>query len=974
MPVSSELDLSLPGEDRVALSAHHVLDLAESPEAWLVERGEVLVFAIERAEEGAAGRRHLLCSVGMGEIGFGSVQSHGSETMSVIMTGAGETIIRATTLEELSRWRRSEGQDGGEPRRTTLEAAVERWVARITGRLAGGAASAGMSLLPDQGHVEIPGSTAARSERGVRWAAVVSGTLSFLGVPKAVSGAGDPPMPVSWRGEVLALEESDVDVVTTPVLEHEGSLGRALGHFLDLALMALEHDIMRQDVDRARHRAAALAQGQAASESAVSSLASVLPSRRPLEVGSASGDPLVAALRLVAGVMGVELDAGAASTAEGEVDQRIRAIAEVSHCRARYATLPSRWWHADCGPLLGFLTDEGRPLALLPHRGGYELIDPGAGTKATVDEALARRIAGHGYVINRRLPLGPRRLLDVFILGLKGTKIDLIRIVVLGVIGGLASLATPAVSEVIFNSVVSQHDVRRLLGVALTLVLIAAGVALASILQGVGLVRARTRFNSSAQTALWDRMLRLPAGFFQRYTVGELVSRAESLDAVDNLLSDATIAGLLSGLFSLFNVFLMLTAGLQLAVIGVGMIVVQMSVVAFLSYRNIGLTRAQLAARNRAQAVTFQLIRGISKLRVAGAEPRAFAAWAGRFLAQRRLSYLSGRLTAANAVFGVVWPTLTTLAVVGGVVAAGRAAVSPGEYMLFTAAFTQASVALNLVAVNTGIIALCVPLLEQLRPVLEAPMEVDASREPPARLKGAIELSHVSFRYSEEGALVLDDVSLSVAPGELVALVGPSGAGKSSVLRLLLGFELPSAGTVSYDGRDLAGIDVTMVRRQIGTVIQGAQLLPGTIFSNLAGGRRITRDDAWAAAEAAGLADDIRAMPMGMETVVSEAAGTLSGGQRQRLLIARTLVSGPRILLFDEATSALDNVTQATVSESINHLGITRVVIAHRLSTIEEAQRVYVLDRGRVVQQGSVDELRHQPGLFAEMVRRQLVE
>jgi NHLM bacteriocin system ABC transporter ATP-binding protein len=974
MPDSSELDFSLPGERRVALSANQILDLAESPEAWLVERGEVLVFAVEAADGGGPGRRHLLCSIGVGEVGFGSHSHHGSRDMSVIVTGAGETLMRATTREEMSRWP-GDGEKGppGDGRATTLEAAVETWVTRITGRLAGGQAPGGVVALPERGHLRLAESASTRPERGIAWVTTAGGRLSFLGVSGVTSGPTDPPVAVSWRGSVLAASAADLEILSTEELERTGRLGDALAHFLDLALQALTADIERQDADRVRHRVAALAQSVAASEAAVSSLASVLPSRRSLE-RTTRRDTFVAAFGLVAEAIGVELDPGAVSAEEDDVDRRVSAIADLSHCRARYVTLPPRWWRADCGPVLGFLADGQRPVALVPRRGRYQLIDPSKGTSQSVDESLAARVAGYGYVINRRLLPERRRLIDVFALGLKGTGIDFSRVVALGVLGGLASLATPVVSDVIFGAVVPQNDVRRLLGVVVTLAFIAVGVAFCSILQGVGLVRARTRFNSGAQTAVWDRILRLPAGFFQRYTVGELVSRAESLDAVDNLLSDATVAGLLSGLFSLFNVFLMLAAGLLLAVIGIGMIGIQMAVVAFLSYRNIILTRGQLAAQNRAQAVTFQLIGGIAKLRVAGAEPRAFAAWATRFLAQRRVAYSSGRLTAANAVFSVVWPTLTTLAIVGGVVAAGRSAVSPGKYMLFTGAFTQASVALNLVAVNTGIIALCVPLLEQLRPVLDASVEVDASREAPAELKGEIELSHVSFRYAEEGALVLDDVSLSVAPGELVALVGPSGAGKSSILRLLLGFELPGAGTVSYDGRDLAGLDVTLVRRQIGTVIQGARLLPGTIFSNLASGRRITREEAWAAAEAAGLADDIRAMPMGMETVVSEAAGTLSGGQRQRLLIARTLVSGPRILLFDEATSALDNVTQATVSESINRLGITRVVIAHRLSTIEKAQRVYVLDRGRVVQEGSVEELRRQPGLFADMVRRQLVE
>jgi ATP-binding cassette subfamily C protein len=237
---------------------------------------------------------------------------------------------------------------------------------------------------------------------------------------------------------------------------------------------------------------------------------------------------------------------------------------------------------------------------------------------------------------------------------------------------------------------------------------------------------------------------------------------------------------------------------------------------------------------------------------------------------------------------------------------------------------------------------------------------------------GRITIDRVSFRYRKDGALILEDVNINAEPGEFIALVGGSGSGKSTIFRLLLGFETPEEGSIYYDGQDLSGLDVSAVRRQLGVVLQNGKIMSSSIFENLAGGARITLDEAWEASRMAGFADDIDAMPMGMHTVISEGGGNLSGGQRQRLLIAKALVLKPRILLFDEATSALDNRTQAIVSESLDKLQVTRIVIAHRLSTIRNAHRIYVLQAGKVVQQGSFDELAFREGLFAQLMQRQM--
>jgi ABC-type bacteriocin/lantibiotic exporter with double-glycine peptidase domain len=330
------------------------------------------------------------------------------------------------------------------------------------------------------------------------------------------------------------------------------------------------------------------------------------------------------------------------------------------------------------------------------------------------------------------------------------------------------------------------------------------------------------------------------------------------------------------------------------------------------------------------------------------------------------------RVFAGLGAFTAAWQALAialVLLVVGKVPSAN---LSTGEFVAFTTAFaTTAAAVLGL----SGVLAAAsqsVVLWERARPIVESAPEVRSGGADPGELRGAIELAHVSFRYGGEGSPVLDDVSLSAEPGEFVAIVGPSGAGKSTVFRLLLGFERPETGTISYDGQSLTELDTRVVRRQLGVVIQNARILAGSIFQNIVGAANLTIDDAWEAAHIAGIAEDIERLPMGMHTFISDAAAAFSGGQRQRLLIARAVVARPRVLLFDEATSALDNRTQAAVSAALDELQATRIVIAHRLSTIQHADRIVVLDRGRVVEQGRYDELMERDGLFTALSRRQI--
>ena len=301
-----------------------------------------------------------------------------------------------------------------------------------------------------------------------------------------------------------------------------------------------------------------------------------------------------------------------------------------------------------------------------------------------------------------------------------------------------------------------------------------------------------------------------------------------------------------------------------------------------------------------------------------------------------------------------------------------KSGVTVAEFYAFSTAYGMVNTAfLALASVAAGIADIR-PVLEVARPILEAEPEISADKHVVTKLSGSIELNNVTFRYRDDMPPVLDDLSLRIRPGQYVAVVGKTGCGKSTLMRLLLGFETPQKGAVYYDGHDLSTIDLKSLRRRIGTVMQDGKVFTGDIYSNIViCAPWLTHDDAWEAAETAGLADDIRAMPMGMNTLLSEGQGGISGGQRQRLLIARAVAPKPKILMFDEATSALDNITQKQVSDALDKMKCTRIVIAHRLSTIRQCDRILVLDQGKIAEDGTYEELIAKNGVFAELVARQ---
>jgi NHLM bacteriocin system ABC transporter ATP-binding protein len=438
-------------------------------------------------------------------------------------------------------------------------------------------------------------------------------------------------------------------------------------------------------------------------------------------------------------------------------------------------------------------------------------------------------------------------------------------------------------------------------------------------------------------------------------------------------VSDTALSSVLSAIFSIVNFALMMSYDSQLAAWAFMFTLITSIVLLALSRLQLRFERDQIKANASVSSFIIQVLMGIQKVRLMGAEDRAFSRWLNKFSDLRQYTVRAAKLGNHIQTFSSILPVLASIMFFYVVGANEDNRISVGTFVAFNAAFGGFHGALlGLVgAVSASLSA--IPIYENMKPLIEEQPEIDPQRKAAPPLDGSIYLNKVFFRYRKDGPLVLNGVDIDIKAGQFIAFVGPSGSGKSTIFRLLIGFETPEQGTVGFDGMDLNGLDLKTVRRQIGVVLQKGAILPGSIFENIVGASSLTQDDAWQAARMAGLDEDIKNMPMGMHTFLSEGGGALSGGQRQRLMIARAVVRKPRILLMDEATSALDNRTQAIVSKSLKHLNATRVVIAHRLSTVVNADKIYVVVSGSIVQSGNYDELMNEEGVFQQMSRRQIM-
>ena len=704
------------------------------------------------------------------------------------------------------------------------------------------------------------------------------------------------------------------------------------------------------------------------------------------------GIALAATLGDAFAILGVPLGARLAAPAVA-MDEPVEYAAERARVRCRRVILDGAWWREGGLPMLARVSErrgvmrEGMPddpcgtgwVVLLPRAlGGYLMLAAnraGGTVQWRVDAAIAARLAPFAHTFHRVFE--PRELgtRDVMRFAWSHDRRDLAMLGGIGLVAALIGLLTPIATSRLIDFAIPLREGALVAQVIVGLAAAGLAVVALDVLRTAATFRFESRTGVCVQAAILDRIIGAPPTFFRAFSSGDLALRMGAVNAVQRTITGSTIGSLVTSVFLAANAALLFWYSPELALASVSLI----AAAAVISIA-IGIARLKLGRRIQSLdgslgAMAFEYFAGISKLRAAAAEPRAFANWLARYGEYRTLNRASARLSNLESVLlGVLQPLAALLVFWLAwrvILRAGAEPLSTGTFVAFLAAlFALLGGVRSIVTIWMDLLQLK-PVWDRAKPILQAIPEdgaLDKARHDP---QGAIALAGVSFAYPE-GPDVLTDIDLAIAPGEFVAIVGGSGSGKSTLVRLLLGFESPARGTVRYDGLDLAALDLRHLRARLGTVLQGGRLWAGDLFTNIAGAANVEVETAWEAARVAGLADDIEAMPMGMYTLVGEGLSTLSGGQRQRVLIARALIGRPKILLLDEATSALDNNSQATVLAGLEKLAATRLVIAHRFSTIRKADRIVVLERGRIVEQGSFNELAAAGGPFAAMLARQL--
>lgn len=657
-------------------------------------------------------------------------------------------------------------------------------------------------------------------------------------------------------------------------------------------------------------------------------------------------------------------------TPEEQMDYYLRPFG-VSH---RVVNLEKGWYRNAVGPMLGTLRSDGSAVALIPGKfSGYTYLDFKTGERIKVNRKNEDLLDGEAVCFYKPLPLKSLTMIDLLKFMMEQLSVsDIVLFVGLMGAASLLGLLSPMFTKWLFGDVLASGSTQVLLALAGFMIGYSVCRLCFSAFQALINARINIKQNIAVQAAVMNRVLSLPAPFFKQYSSGELTQRAMYVQSLcSSIISSIATTGL-SSLFSLIYIGQIFAFAPAMVVpsLLITLATLILSIVTTLTQMRI--TKELMLRSSKTSGMTYSMITGIQKIKLSGAEKRMFSRWAKNYSGEASLQYnpplflkLSGTINTAISLLGTL--ILFSIAI--------KSNIDVASYYAFNSAYGMVSASFLSLAGIATLVANIKPTLEMAKPIMEAEPEMAVGKEIVTELRGAIEMEHVTFSYGDGMPNVINDLSLRISAGEYVAIVGSTGCGKSTLMRLLLGFETPQKGAIYYDRKNINSMDLKSLRRKIGAVMQDGKLFLGDIYSNIViAAPQLTLDQAWEAAEIASVADDIRAMPMGMHTIIAEGQGGISGGQRQRLMIARAIAPRPKVLMFDEATSALDNLTQRKVSEAIDGLKCTRIVIAHRLSTIRHCDRIIVLDKGNIVENGTYEELIANNGFFAELVSRQRID
>ncbi|MEK6236471.1 MAG: NHLP bacteriocin export ABC transporter permease/ATPase subunit [Planctomycetales bacterium] len=951
--------------------------ILEEGTPWRVDSGSLAIYDV-RVEDGVpAGPRRFLFACRQGDVLSGGRGLHEGAEFRFLAVALKESVLREVSLDEKV----------SDPDVTPEEiaAGMEEWIRKVSAILAEDAPLTHAERL--EKHQEttlVPGQCVKPPPQVVYWVQLEVGSVAHLGFPEFHISPEAGCVPVS--GEVFLQAKIGAKLVFKETIEVDGPRRAAgLSRLHDFCFHLLRIREQRETAAEATRLEERQRLQDLDTVDALGDLSSTLQPRKRIQ---RKDSDLMTALTVIGEAEKIEFQAPSKSEDLRRIRNPIEAVARASRIRTREVALSGKWWEHDAGALLAYLGEKKRPVALVRRRkltrlsGAYELFDPQEGKFLALTAELVDGLSPTAVSFVRPLPAdGSSSLIALVKYTMAPFALEIAILLLLAVVGSMLGMMIPIATRVIIDQAIPDSDVTMLIQFAVGLIAVTLGVSSVALAQSGLTLRLRTGGTTALQAATIDRVLRLPNKFFQRFSSGDLMNRVTMVSTISNEVSGTAVRAVLSGFMSSVNLGLCFFYSPPLAWIALATALT--AGVVSISF-GLKIRKKALDYETRSGKLfgfTVQLINGVSKLRVSGAEQRAFNTWVRRY---------SEELTLVNDIKALQdWAvlingTLSTVSLAAlfffavqllksdASTLAATPLLTMGTFLAFHTAF------LLLIRGSVGLSNTIVSIMDSLakrdllKPILEEPLENDGSKVDPGKLNGSITLTDVVFRYRPDGPMILNEVNIHASPGEFVAFVGPSGSGKSTVLKLLLGFEKAEAGMVLFDGQDLDGLDPAAVRRQIGIVLQAGTINAGSMFDAISGSDVISMEEAWEAARDSGLSEDIEQMPMGMHTVLPEGASTLSGGQKQRLLIARALATRPKLLFFDEATSALDNKTQQIVSDSVDRRNVTRVVVAHRLSTIRDADRIYVLEAGKVTQVGTYDDLVAEEGLFKRMVARQI--
>ncbi len=953
-------------------AANLPVDIGDPDFAWFIESGAVDLFLIE-SQEGVeqSAPQHVL-RAGAGRLLPGVAPHHDETSLGLIAKGLPGTVLRRLPSSRLEAIGSAE-----------LAGQVDAWLLDISAMLVRGVAHhPRMDALLESGEGPAARSGTLAARRGAVWVTgLPPGAGLFMDLIDPAESETDP----DDAGRALPLTPATWCTLTQGVhVSTASSAELAEDRLLLPALHAFNR--VAFSLERLNRRLAVVDQANQALARTISRRGDEEDARRRLfnvygllDEGTRAADSgLHDVLRVIGRHAGITFQPppGPPTAGRSSTDAVLARVLSASGVRGRKVRLGAedRWWVGDSGAMLAFRAEDDRPVALLPGViRNYREIDPAQRRKRRVTASSAGALRPEAWVFYPPLKSAAAGWRDLWAVARKGLGADLARFLATGLLGGLIMLLPAVALGLVADEVIPAGDAGLLYGISLTLVALGLARALLHVLHGMSLMRLEGRVISRMEAAFWDRLLRLPTGVLRQYPANDLAVRGMTFQNVRDAAQGVIGNGVLSVLFLSPAFLLIAWRDARLGGLTAAFGLLSLLVTGAIGLRQIGPHDRRLKAVRRLSGRLFQLINGIPQLRVDGAEGSGFAAWARGYREQKRAELELGAIEMHLRAFGAALPSLAGATVILIATMSGPDSVTAGDFIVVFVLFLLYQRAVIRLGESFSALAAAVPAWSQIRPLLAEATETRAEGEFVEELRGEIVFDRVSFRHDADGPLILDEVSIRARKGEFVAIVGESGAGKSTLLRLALGLEQPSSGSIYFDGRDLQQLDLKAVRRQIGVVPQDVQLHPQDLWDNIVGDHEgATAEDAWQAARLAALDREIAAMPMGMLTPVGAGAAVTSGGESQRIQIAHALLRDPRILILDEATSWLDAETQSEILDNLSRLTSTRIVVAHRLSTLRRADRIFVLRRGKVVQEGSFEELAATPGVFQNLMSRQI--